>query len=86
MKNWPGEVSIVKDPLTLSKIDFQKLTTPKIQNLTKEGRVSINQTVFFQVTDYSSLKASDLTIIPLEIFYEFEATWRPGIMMKYGRT
>jgi virulence-associated protein VagC len=45
-------------------------------------KIEINQNAFLEISD----ETSDLTIIPLEINWDFLADLRQGYSMKYGAT
>lgn len=89
MPNLKGQLSFMKDPATLSKMNLKAIQKPEIQNITARDpkdmdEIAIKQNVFFQVKDRSI--DSDLAIIPIEFNYHFKAKFRRGIQLRYGWT
>ena len=87
-------IRIIKDPLTLAKLEYgKKLQVPHITNSTgfqkairaphpAMDKIEIHQNVFIEVQSGDS----DITVLPIEINWDFLALLRHGPLMKYGRT
>ena len=85
-------IRFTKDPLTLSKLKFGSgLQIPHISNSTKFQRarrsphplmdkIEINQNIFIEI----SSPGYDLTILPIEMNWDFLALLRNGPLLKYG--
>jgi len=87
----------VKDPQILAQLDLssKKIQTPYIKNTTLFSepirnrdttplmdKIEFNQNMFLEISD----EKSDLTIIPVEVNWDFLAKLRQGFSMKYGAT
>lgn len=84
-----GQLSFMKDPATLSKMNLKSIQKPEIQNITASAPdqmddIAIKQNLFFQIKDRSI--DSDLAIIPIELNFHFKAKFRRGIQLRYGWT
>jgi len=90
-----GAIRFTKDPISISALDHSKFQSPSIKNHTnfqqaKRGvnsaphpyldKIAIHQNVFLEVKE----AGSDLSIIPLEINFEFLAKGRLGARYFYG--
>ena len=84
-----GQMSFVKDPATLQKLDFRQLQKPEIRNVTgvrDDGldQITVTQNVFLQLRDKQF--GSDLVVIPIQSTFNFGAKTRNGIQLRYGWT
>jgi hypothetical protein len=90
-----GALRFTKDPISISALDHSKFQSPSIKNHTNFqqakrytissdrpylDKIAIHQNVFLEVKE----AGSDLSIIPLEINFEFLAKGRLGARYYYG--
>lgn len=87
-----GAIRFTKDPVSISALDHSKFQSPSIKNHTNFqqakrapnpylDKIAIHQNVFLEV----KAAGSDLSIIPLEINFEFLAKGRLGARYFYGQ-
>ena len=87
-----GAIRFTKDPISIAALDHSKFQSPSIKNHTNFqqakraphpylDKIAIHQNVFLEVKE----AGSDLSIIPLEINFEFLAKGRLGPRYFYGQ-
>lgn len=93
--SFEGQISIIKDPITLAAME--NLAKPTIKNTTnfknashwpfiELDKIEVNPTIYLQLRDDKNMPSGDLTILPLHLNYSFLAKIRRGVKHLLGWT